>query len=328
MSRRTASIFALVLLFLGVGVLSLQIGSAELSFSQIFSSLLGFSSDETADILIYQIRLPRLLAAILVGASLASAGLAMQTLFRNPLADPSITGVSSGAALGAAIAICLLWQNALSVQLSAIAFGLLASFLIWHLGKLNGKTSTFSMLLAGIAVNAFCGAIVGFIMYSARDAGLKSFIFWTLGSLDSCTWLGIFSVAFINIIAWLILFFNSRALNMLSLGFQAAFHSGANVQKLQFIAISCAAIMTAASVSICGIIGFVGLVIPHIMRMIFGFNNRILLPVCALSGAILLIVSDIISRIVTPLDNVPIGVVTALIGAPFFIYLLGRVKND
>lgn len=328
MSRRLYPAIALAALFLLVCALSLQTGSADLPFAELLSVLLGCSDNETANILVFQIRLPRLVAAILVGASLASAGLAMQTLFRNPLADPSITGVSSGAALGAAIAICALPNFEVFIQLSSICFGLLASFLIWHLGRINGRTSTFSMLLAGIAVNAFCGAIVGFIMYSARDAGLKSFIFWTLGSLDSCTRAGIFAVAIVNIAAWLLLFFNARALNMLSLGMDAAFHSGANVERLQIIAIATSAIMTAAAVSICGIIGFVGLVVPHVMRMIFGCDNRLLLPLSALAGAILLIFSDMVSRIVTPLDNVPIGVVTALIGAPFFVYLLGRVKND
>lgn len=328
MPGRLVSTLLLAALFALICALSLWTGSADLSFGEIFSVIFGFSENETAKVLLFQIRLPRLAAAVLVGASLASAGLAMQTLFRNPLADPSITGVSSGAALGAALAICLLPNFAFLVQPSAIIFGLLASFLIWHLGRLNGRTSTFSMLLAGIAVNAFCGAIVGFAMYSARDAGLKSFIFWTLGSLDSCSWLAIACVAFVNAAAWLLLLFNARALNMLSLGIDAAFHGGANVERLQFIAIFCSAIMTGAAVSICGIIGFVGLVVPHVMRILFGCDNRVLLPLSALAGAILLIVADLISRIVTPLDNVPIGVVTALIGAPFFIYLLGRVRND
>lgn len=328
MFGRIAAIATLVVVLLASAGLSLITGSADASFVQVISTLFGFSDNETLRILIFEIRLPRLAAAIVTGASLASAGLAMQTLFRNPLADPSITGVSSGAALGAGLAIFFMAGFGFAVQAGAIFFGLFASFIIWHLGKINGKTSTFSMLLAGIAVNAFCGAIVGFLMYSARDAGLKSFIFWTLGSLDGCSWTGIFAVGLVNLAAWLLLFLNARGLNMLSLGFDAAFHSGANVQRLQVIAIGGAALMTASSVSICGIIGFVGLVVPHIMRMLFGSNNRLLLPMCALGGALLLIVSDIISRVLTPLDNVPIGVVTSLIGAPFFIYLLARVKND
>ncbi len=305
---------------------SLSVGVKEISYADIFATLLGNNSNDTLKTIIFDIRLPRLVAGVFCGVMLASAGVAMQALFRNPLADPSITGVSSGAALGAAIAINFgLWTY--GVQVFALSFGLLSTLAIWRLGRIKDRLSAFSMLLAGIAINAFCGAIVGFFMYSVREAGVKGFIFWSLGSLENCSWKELAWASGLGGISWLILMLNSRGLNMIMLGSDNAYLGGANVKTLQRISICCAAIMTASAVAICGIIGFVGLVIPHICRMLTSPDNRTLIPFSAVSGACLVVFADIVSRLVAPLDSVPIGVVTALLGAPFFLYLLRRAGN-
>lgn len=309
-----------------LSAVSLGVGLKEISYSDIFAVLAGKNIDETLGAIIFDVRLPRLVAGIFCGAMLASAGVAMQALFRNPLADPSITGVSSGAALGAAVAVNF-GVFAISVQFSALVFGLLATFAIWRLGRINGRLSAFSMLLAGIAINAFCGALVGFIMYGVREAGVKGFVFWTLGSLENCSWGEIFVASFFGVLSWLLLFLNSRGLNMLMLGSDNAYLSGASVKSLQRISICAAAVMAACAVAICGIIGFVGLVVPHVCRMLTSPDNRTLLPFSAVSGACLVVFSDIVSRLASPLDSVPIGVVTALLGAPFFLYLLRRGAN-
>lgn len=325
--RFSAVFIAIALALAALAAFSMCTGSLKLGFWEVLSVLSGMGGSETASAAVFHIRLPRLAAGALVGASLASAGAAMQSLFRNPLADPSITGVSSGAALGAALSVCVFSSALLPIQAGAMVFGIAAAAAIWRLGRINGRVSAFSMLLAGIAVNAFCGALVGFAMYSAREAGLKGFIFWTLGSLDNCSWGGIALSAAISCAAWGVLMANARGLNMLLLGREGAYHSGADADRLQFLAMFCAAALTAASVSICGIIGFVGLVVPHMARLASGPDNRRLLPLCALGGACLVTFSDLASRLLTPGDNVPIGVVTALIGAPFFMFLLRRARN-
>ena len=319
--------FALAFLLCGLSALSLTVGFADLGLVEIFQIFYGTEADEHLRTLFFEIRLPRLFAGIFAGASLASAGAAMQALFRNPLADPSITGVSSGAALGAALCLFLFSASFFSLQIFALAFGLGAAFAVWRLGRMNGRISAFSMLLAGIAVNAFCGAIVGFLMYGVREAGLKGFIFWSLGSLDMAYWPSLIAASAVSFAAWLVLMFNARGLNMLTLGREGAYHSGANVGGLQLIAILCASMMTASCVALCGVIGFVGLVVPHIVRMLSGADNRTLLPISALGGACLLVFADIVSRLANPTDNVPIGVITALIGAPFFVFLLRRNSN-
>ena len=310
-----------------LSAISLGVGLENITFRGFFDALFGENPDETARAIILEIRLPRLAAGVFCGMMLASAGVAMQTLFRNPLADPSITGVSSGAALGAALAISIAAPFAFSIQIFALVFGLAATFAIWRLGRINGRLSAFSMLLAGIAINAFCGAMVGFFMYKVREAGVKGFVFWTLGSLENCSWGELAWAAAMSLPAWALLMANSRGLNMIMLGADAARLAGANVKFLQRLSIFCAAVMTASAVAMCGIIGFVGLVVPHICRMITSPDNRALLPLASVFGAAIVVLADIAARLYSPLDTIPIGVITAILGAPFFMYLLRRNGN-
>lgn len=306
--------------------LSLCFGSSEIGFQSIVKILTFQNIDSSAELIFWQIRLPRLCTALIAGVSLSLAGATMQAIFRNPLADPSIMGVSAGAALGAVLAISI-FSSAFSIQLGAIFFGLAATIFVCTLGR-GGKI--LSCLLGGIAVNALCGAIVGFCLYSARETGLKSYIFWMLGSLDNADWKSLGVSVAIAVPMWILTICCARGLNLMQLGWQQAFHSGIKVERLWYISVIATALMTAAAVSICGIIGFVGLVIPHIIRLLTSPDNRTLLPLSALAGALLMVCADIVSRATNPADPVPIGVITSLLGVPFFIFLLkfGRIKND
>lgn len=312
----------LVLSFLASAALSLSCGAEGLDFKWLRDILSG-EGGESARLIFLQIRLPRLAAGIIAGASLSLAGGAMQSLFRNPLADPSILGVSSGAALGA-VAAMTVFSGAFAMEICALLGGLAAAFAVYNLGAFGGRASAFSTLLAGIAANAFCGAIVGFFMYSARDVGLRGYVFWSLGSLDRCGWAEIAAAAAAAAPSWLAILLCARPLNLMLLGRQQAFHSGVNVGLVWVVAGSAAALATSASVAICGIIGFVGLVVPHMVRTVSGPDNRILLPLSAVGGAAILSLADAAARLWSPSDPVPVGVVTALLGAPFFIALLKR----
>ena len=320
---------SIVAIFLFLALLSLSTGGGDVGWRQIFDFLSLEEIDGTSRLIITQIRLPRLCAAILAGASLALAGAGMQSLFRNPLADPSVTGVSSGAALGAVVAVAF-FSTLWTMQLFALLGGLAAVAVVCAIGRVNGKDSVLSTLLAGIAVNAFCAAIVGFFMYSVRDAGLRGFVFWMLGSLDRCTWAQIITACIICIPSGIAIFALSSSLNLMLLGRDQAFHSGVNANKVWLIVTIAAAAMTAAVVAICGIIGFVGLVVPHILRLLIGPDNKKLLPLSAAGGASLLIFSDVVARTFSQTDPVPIGVITSFIGAPFFAFLLRSkgIRND
>ena len=302
---RTVRVSALLAVALAVfSMLSLVFGSSEIPCADIFSALFFGGENETAKLVLWEIRLPRLCAAMLCGSSLAVAGVGMQSLFRNPLADPSVTGVSSGAALGAVIAMTF-FGSVVSGEILALVFGLGAAFAVCSTGSAFSRNSVYSVLLAGIAVNAFCGALVGFFMYTVRDAGMRGFVFWSLG-----------------VPSQILVYTQSRAMNLLLLGEESAFHGGVDVRRVRLCVIAASAVMTAACVSICGIIGFVGLVVPHILRMLTTPDNRTLVPLSALGGALLLTFSDVAARAVSQTDPVPIGVITALLGAPFFAFLL------
>ncbi|MBO6102794.1 MAG: iron ABC transporter permease [Opitutales bacterium] len=318
-----AALFALFALFLmAASLVSLGMGAMDLSPAEIFDALFSKNAPPEAEAAVWQIRLPRLAAGIVAGSSLAVAGCAMQTLFMNPLADPSVTGVSSGAALGGALSVCAFSLGGIYIQIFAAAFGFLAAFFIWRAGRLAAGQNTYAMLLAGIAVNAFCAAMIGFFMYASKEEGLRGFLFWSLGSLEIAGWGAIGFAALLEAAALAVLARYSKALNLLFLGEEGAFYSGANLELLRTLAMACAALLTASAVSICGIVGFVGLVVPHIIRRFSGADNRVLMPLSALGGAALITVCDIFSRAVCPEQNIPIGIMAALVGAPFFLALV------
>ena len=331
--RRWYALLALLLML--SAVIGIGVGAVGITPAQIFglvTSRLGwqtFAFDGVQDYVFFTIRIPRVLFAGLIGASLALAGAALQGLYRNPLADPGLIGVSSGAALAAAFVIAGLGQFAgasfaFFVPLAAFAGGLLTTALVYALSIRNGRVSTTRMLLTGIAVNALAAAGVGIIVWGSTDAQLRSITFWRLGSLGAATWTTLGLIAPFALLALLALPRHAGRLNLLSLGEREAGLLGVNVPRLQLEVIVSSALAVAASVAFTGLIGFVGLIAPHLMRLLLGSDHRRLLPASALFGASLLIVADTVARTVSAPAELPIGVITALIGAPVFLLILRR----
>ena len=318
-------VFAFSVFFmLGASLIGLYLGSVDVPFENIVASLIG--KDCTTDsIIVCQLRLPRIVAALITGASLSLAGCGLQCIFRNPLAEPSITGVSAGASLGAVIAI-MFFSAPFSIEISAFAFALLASLAVCVIGTNKGKVEPTSTILAGVAINAICGACVGLFMYATRESGLKNFVFWSLGSFDKCSWHSIAICTAISFPAWIIMICQYKNLNALLLGERQAFDIGVNVKRTQILVVLSAVAMTSASVAMCGTIGFIGLVIPHIARKLTGVGNGAVMPISICLGAGLAVSADIVARVLSPENPVPIGVITAIIGAPFFILILRKGK--
>ena len=280
-----------------------------------------------------EIRMPRLLLGVIAGAGLAICGALMQGLFRNPMADPGLLGVSSGAALGAVLTIVLgsAWSARLTLPLTtwllpvtAFGGGLVSIFIVHRLSVVGGKTDIATMLLAGIAVNAIAGAAIGLLSYIADDVQLRSLIFWSLGSLQITDWRKLAVALVVIVPALLVLPRYANALNANLLGESEAGHLGIDMEKVKRQLIVVVALVVGILVSLSGVIGFVGLVVPHLIRILIGPDHRLLLPASALFGAALLIGADIVSRTAVAPAEIPIGIITALLGGPFFLYLLVR----
>ncbi|WP_291057294.1 iron ABC transporter permease [Herbiconiux sp.] len=281
------------------------------------------------DSALWTIRFPRVALAILVGAALAAAGMIMQAIFGNPLAEPGVVGVSSGAALGASASIVfgLNFLGDWTIAAAAFAAGLVATLLVYAVSRANGKTEVVTLVLTGIAVNAFAGAGLALFMFLADTQSREAIVFWQLGSLNGARWqdvLVVLPVVVVGLAAALIL---SRRFDLLSLGEKAARHLGVNVEVLRIVSIVLVALLTGAAVAFCGIIAFVGLVIPHLMRMIIGPSHRPLLIASVLGGALLLVTADLFARTAVPMADLPIGMLTSLIGGPFFFWLLRRTRK-
>jgi len=278
------------------------------------------------DTILLEIRFPRILLAALVGFALASSGVIYQTLLRNPLADPFIIGVSSGAAVGAIVAMALhisqsIW-GFMGVPLFAFLGGLLTIILILSLAQTRGRIHAHTLLLAGVIVNAFFSAVIMFIASVIDASRIQSYMLWMIGHLDVTDSKLLAVVGIYVLIGWVILLLYSRHLNVMSFGEETAQQLGINVERTKKIVFIASSLIAGAVVSISGIIGFIGLMIPHIMRSWVGSDHRILLPASALGGAIFMVVTDTIARTILAPTEIPVGVITALCGAPFFIYLL------
>ncbi len=287
-------------------------------------------------IVVMDIRLPRVFLGALVGAALAVSGAVMQGLFRNPLADPGIVGVSAGAGLGAALFIVLGTSSLASVAalmgiyavpLAAFAGSLVTTLLLYRIGTRGGLTSVATILLAGIALGALSAAMTGLLIYVADDQQLRDLQFWALGSLAGSNWEKVASAAPIILVMLFCVPFLARGLNGLTLGEAAAAHVGIRVQRLKNTSILLVAAATGASVAVSGGIGFVGIVVPHLLRLTIGPDHRYLLPASALLGATLLIGADTVSRTIVAPAEMPIGIITAFAGAPFFLWILLRKRG-
>jgi iron complex transport system permease protein len=276
------------------------------------------------DGVLLNIRLPRVTLAVLIGASLAAAGTLIQGMFRNPLADPGLIGISGGAAFFAALAIVF----GLSAYLPFAAFigGLITTFSIYQIATIAGRTNVATMLLAGIALNAMAGAGIGMLISQTGDAEIRDITFWNLGSLVGATWEKVRLVLPFIVVAVAPMFLLARPLNALLLGDMEAEHLGFNVERTKQLIVIIAAVAVGAGVAVAGIIGFIGLVVPHLTRMLVGPDHRYVIPGSALLGSILLVCADLIARSGAT-GEIPLGVVTALIGAPFFIFLLLRDRR-
>ncbi|EGR0901417.1 iron ABC transporter permease [Vibrio parahaemolyticus] len=321
-----------------IAIASITVGPMNISFTDSLRGLVGAHSELAPHIqlVINEIRLPRTILCMFIGAILAICGVVMQGLFRNPLAEPGIIGVSAGAALGGAFAIVVFAEfsqnhpqlmNLAALPLFAFLGGALTTVLVYWLGTNKFGTSVTIMLLAGVAISALSGAAIGFLNFSADDQILRDLTLWSMGSLAGANWagIGLASVTLVVLLFW----FHKKAmsLNALLLGESEARHLGVPVQKLKRQLILLSAVGVGVTVSICGAIGFIGLVIPHLGRMLAGPDHRTLLPISALLGALLLTCADMIARVLLAPAELPVGIVTALIGAPFFIYLLFQQRG-
>ncbi|MFA5311854.1 MAG: iron chelate uptake ABC transporter family permease subunit [Methanomassiliicoccales archaeon] len=329
--KRTATVFAALFLILFVFmVLDLAQAFIPLSYSDTFWALFGIGSDTNVYI-VQQTNLPRIIMACFVGAGLGIAGAVMQALFRNPMASPYILGLSSGASLGAAIGLTFTvsWiPSLLLTPLLAFITCMATLFLVYSISHVGGKVPTETLLLAGIAVGSFLSAIVSLMTYLAGDQ-LRGIIYWTMGNLTNTEWEHILIVAPLIIAGCMIMISCSRDLNAMMLGGNHAQDLGVEVAKVRVQLLIASALVTAAAVAFIGVIGFVGLVVPHILRIVMGPDNRALLPASLIGGATFLMMCDYISRVIAPsIGILPIGIVTSLIGAPYFIYLLRRRKSE
>jgi iron complex transport system permease protein len=320
----------LLSLLLGTILLSLSLGAAKVGGTQVIRVLihhtLSFESPaRPEDIIILSVRLPRILLAGLVGAALAVAGCSFQALLRNPLADPYILGVSSGSAFGAVSAILLgLSATSLGIPLASFCGAIITVMLVFHVGKVGRGLHTNTLLLAGVIISAFFSAIIMFIISVVQNEDLSKIVFWLMGDFSSSNYRFILIILPYTTGGIILLYSYARGLNLIVMGEETAVQLGIDVERLKKVAYILASLITAAAVSVCGLIGFVGLIIPHAMRMLFGPDHRLLIPTSALMGASFLIGSDTIARTIAAPMELPVGAITATFGAPFFIYLLKR----
>ncbi|MFC0582165.1 FecCD family ABC transporter permease [Micrococcoides hystricis] len=333
---RPVTLVVLVVLLAGVGLVSIATGQYQLPMPEVFGALqrrvTGLfggpihqdSAQQMADSTIMNVRFPRVLLGIIVGAGLGIAGAAMQGIFANPLAEPGIIGVSSGAALGASLAIVFAWDQgfAFAVPLSAFVGGVFATWLVYMLSRSSGKSVVLTLVLTGIAINAVAGAGIAFLTFMAETTSREQIVFWQLGSLNGATWQAVGTAGAVVLFGILVLTGLSRKLDVLALGDKSARQAGIHVERVRVGAILTIALVTAAAVSYAGIISFVGLVVPHALRLLIGPGHKYLLPLSALGGAVLLMSADIFARTLIPFADMPIGIFTALVGGPVFFILL------
>lgn len=321
----------LFLVLVLVSVISLLIGPGGIRMETLLKSLLSEAWNSSSFLshtertIIFSIRLPRILFAGIVGASLSSAGVIFQGLLRNPLADPYVLGISGGAAVGAILAI-ITGAHHIPLGIPGMAFaGALTTIgLVFGIAKTKREIHSATLLLAGVIVNAFFSAVILFLISTASEKNLHSVMFWLMGDLSIAVWSDILLTGSFLAAGFALMYFFARDLNLIVTGEETAMQLGVNVELTKKMLLLAASIVTGAAVSASGIIGFIGLIIPHMMRMITGSDHRLLLPSAALFGGSFLIVADTIARTVTAPAELPVGVITALCGAPYFIYLLRR----
>jgi iron complex transport system permease protein len=328
---------ALIVLLAGAALLNAGIGAVHIAPMQVISILLhhagihiGPAYTLQQDAVLWVIRLPRICMALLVGGALGLAGAALQGVFRNPLADPSIIGVSSGAAAGAVLIVLIGIRpfGQLTLPAAAFAGGAVATAAVYGFARFEGRAEVVTLVLAGVAMNAVANAATGLMTFMASPNQLRGIVFWSLGSVGGATWQGVGSILPFMLIGFIVLPRYGRTLNLLVLGESEARHLGVEPERARLIVVALAAMLTGASVAVAGVVAFIGLVIPHMVRLVAGPDHRTLLPASALLGGALLLLADLCARTLAVPQEIPLGVVTALVGGPFFLWLLHYTRRQ
>lgn len=312
-------------------ILSLAIGAVFIPPADILRALVGMPTDEIVHTILWDIRLPRTVLIALTGMALGGSGAAYQGLFRNPLADPYLIGIASGAGLGAVVAMTVKWSYSfwglMAVPLAAFSGALLTVSLVYFLARVGQTTPVTTLILAGVAISSFATSLMSFLMLRS-DGELRRAMSWLMGGAIQLGWTSVLAMLPYLILGLGVLVLHGHALNLLQFGDEQAQQLGLNVQRSKQIVLVASSLATAAAVSFVGIIGFIGLVVPHIMRLWFGGDYRRLIPLSILGGSTALLLSDVIARVVLAPQELPVGIVTALAGAPFFLWILRRAKTQ
>ncbi|MAY95925.1 iron ABC transporter permease [uncultured Nocardioides sp.] len=335
--RRVGLLGALSLALLAAVVVAAGRGQLDVAPAEVVGSLLHrlgldlgpMPSHPQGDVTLWTVRFPRVVMAAVAGTALATAGALMQGIFGNPLAEPGVVGVSAGAALAASTVIVfdLALVGTWTVALFAFVGGLVTTILVYLLSRDGGRTEVVTLVLTGIAVNAVASAGLAFLLFLGDQQAREEIVFWQLGSLNGSRWEQVGVAAPFMVVGLVAAMAMSRRLDLLALGDRAARHVGVDVERLRMGAIVVVALLTAAAVAFCGIIAFVGLVVPHLVRLLAGPGHRLLVPASALGGALLLVVADLGARTLVAYADLPIGMLTSLVGGPFFFWLIRRARR-
>jgi iron complex transport system permease protein len=335
--KRMGLIFGLGLGLIAVSLIAAGRGQVPISPAEVAGSMLHrlgldvgpMPSAVQGENALWLVRFPRVALAVIVGAALGCAGALMQGVFGNPLAEPGVVGVSSGAAVGAAAAIVSgitvagIWTTAAA----AFIGGVLTTLIVYAMSRTRGRTEVVTLVLTGVAVNATAGALLGLLMFVTDDDGVRAIAFWQLGSLAQATWGAVAVAGPCAVIGLTVAVVLARRLDLLALGERPARHLGVDTERLRIVAIVATALLTASAVAFTGIISFVGLVVPHLIRMVAGPGHRVLIPASALGGAVVVVTADLIARTAIDYQELPLGVLTAVVGGPAFFWLLRRTRS-
>ncbi|MEN6480631.1 MAG: iron ABC transporter permease [Anaerolineaceae bacterium] len=335
MTKHTARPYLVACMVLIVAILlSIAVGSVSIPFRDLLQILLGkaqqVAETETFKTILYDLRLPRTALLALVGAALAGSGSAYQGIFRNPLADPYLIGVASGAGLGAVLAMSVQWPytttGLMAVPVAAFLGAMLTVLVVYELARVGKTLPTTNLILAGVAISSFANALTSFLML--RSTGeLRRALVWLMGGAVQTGWESVLAILPYVVIGLGILLINSHALNVMQFGDEQAQQLGIPVQRVRRTVLVAASLTTAAAVSYAGVIGFVGLIVPHMVRLVWGGDYRRVMPLSILGGASFLLIADVMARVVMAPQEIPVGIITALVGAPFFLWILRRARQ-
>lgn len=326
MSRNRSYILLIVLIAACIAALLLAffVGSSGFSWPEFVQLLEGNASLAVRNVFL-QLRLPRALGALLVGAALSVSGCGLQGVFRNPMADPYVLGISAGAGLGAALGLTFT-QSVVTAAACSFAFGLGTIFVVYQIARISGKVSTFSLLLSGFVMSSLMSALLSLIMILHRDK-MEQVVMWNMGSLSAMSWPKVWILLPVCVLGTVALMIQARPLNVMLTGEESAQSMGIDTHKTVRRILVLTSLLSATAVSVSGVIGFVGLMIPHLLRLACGPDNRTLLPLCSFGGGAYLVLCDIAARTVVPSREIPVGVITAILGVPFFIFLLRKSRG-